>query len=125
MSAISSVSSTPDRTDYREVKAPSEPGTTVYWPTGSFMVALQSALKARGRYSGPDDGIGGPNTAKGIQLTAQAGGGYTGPIDGVFGPKTARAIQTYARDHGGYTGPIDGDPRQNSWIGFLKGLAKR
>lgn len=94
------------------------------WPRGALMSRIQSALKARGRYNGPVDGVGGTNTAKGIQLTIANGGGYTGPIDGALGRQSALAVQRYATRWGDYTGPIDGDPLTNSWANFALGLER-
>ena len=105
-----------------------------YWPVGPLMVRIQRALKARGRYSGPTDGEGGENTAKGIQLTLNISGRNGGarvrngsrrtPVDGLLGLNNALGIQEYARDFGDYTGPQDGDPREASWTGFALGLER-
>lgn len=95
-----------------------------FWPQGPLMARIQRALKARNRYNGPDDGIGGGNTAKGIQLTIRQGAGYKGPINGKLGPAAALDIQEYAKKWGGYRGPLDGDPREASWTAFAIGLEK-
>lgn len=105
---------------YRETLAPTDVGYRCYWPIGDVMREIQSELTRLKHYSGPIDGVGGNNTARGIQTVARAGG-YNGPIDGFFGINTCKGVQTYARN-GGYTGPIDGDPRENSWRGFLKAM---
>lgn len=94
------------------------------WPRGALMIRIQSALKARGRYNGPVDGVGGTNTAKGIQLSIANGGGYSGPIDGALGRESALAVQRYAARWGDYSGPIDGDPLTNSWANFALGLER-
>jgi len=113
----------PSKPEYREVLAPTDPGFRMYWPIGPVMEAIQKELKRLGHYSGPADGVGGENTAKGIQRAARAGG-YVGPIDGSFGPNTAKGVQTLAKNKGGYAGPIDADPRENSWRGFLLALQR-
>ena len=109
-------------TVYKQVLAPREKGTTIYWPTGPVMRAIQQQLKNHGWYAGVVDGVGGPLTAKAVQRAAAKWGGYAGPIDGVFGVRTALAVQKLAKTRGGYSGPIDADPRENSWRGFLKAL---
>ncbi|MEU0128146.1 peptidoglycan-binding domain-containing protein, partial [Streptomyces sp. NPDC006289] len=43
--------------------------------------------------------------------------GYTGPTDGVPGPNTWAAVQRLAATNG-YTGPIDGVMGPNSWRAF-------
>lgn len=115
---------------------PEEPTTTSWetapggdsgapvWPRGALMARIQHALKARGRYDGPVDGVGGPETAKGIQRTITAGGGYSGPIDGALGRNSALSVQRYGQRWGDYVGPIDGDPRLYSWSAFALGLER-
>lgn len=82
---------------------------------------IQNSLKARGRYSGPADGIFGGESYKGIQRTI-VNVGYTGPIDGDIRGEGCRLIQVYAQKFGGYTGPIDRKLGPNSWAGFARGL---
>lgn len=96
-------------------KAGSMP-TTAQWRT------IQTWLKRLGRYTGPVDGIPGPNTWKGIQTTVKKYGYYTGPVDGIPGINTYKGIQSYARYGGGYGGPIDGIPGPNTWAGFIHRL---
>lgn len=93
-------------------------------PRGPLMARIQRALKARGRYAGPTDGIAGPETIKGIQRTITVGTDYDGPIDGELGPNGATYIQEYAARYGDYTGPIDGDPLAASWTGLALGLER-
>lgn len=110
-----------------------EPGAP-YWPVGPLMVRIQRALKARGRYAGPDDGEGAENTAKGIQITLNRSGRNGGvlvpngslptAVDGLLGRFNAYGIQEYARDFGDYDGPQDGDPRERSWAAFALGLER-
>ncbi len=104
------------------VRAPGgDPGAPM-WPTGEYMQRIQRAMKKKGRYNGAIDGIGGIETAKGIQLSIKNGVGYRGPIDGKLGKVSATDIQRYAAEWGNYRGRIDGDPRENSWINFTIGL---
>lgn len=84
---------------------------------------IQDWLKRLGRYSGPVDGVPGPNTWKGIQLTVKKYGYYAGPVDGIPGRNTARGMQQYAANGGGYRGPIDGILGPNSWAGFVRRLS--
>lgn len=104
---------------------PNDPG--VRWafnpPDPGTQARIQRALKARGRYSGPVDGVWGPNTIKGIQKTA-ANVGYSGAIDGVPGPSTCHYVQVYAQRYGSYLGPIDSVLGPNSWAGFALGLER-
>ncbi|HEX6685207.1 MAG TPA: peptidoglycan-binding domain-containing protein [Candidatus Limnocylindrales bacterium] len=78
---------------------------------------IQAGPAASHGYTGPADGIPGPNTWRGVQRFLAARGVYGGPADGIPGPNTYRGIQLTAR-HGGYTGPIDGIPGPNTWRGF-------
>jgi GH25 family lysozyme M1 (1,4-beta-N-acetylmuramidase) len=84
---------------------------------------IQRALKARGRYAGPIDGVWGPNTIKGIQTTIK-NVGYTGSVDGIPGPLTCYYVQVYAQKFGGYTGPLDRILGPKSWAGFALGLER-
>lgn len=84
---------------------------------------IQAWLRRLGRYTGPVDGVPGPNTWKGVQKTVAKYGYYHGPIDGVPGINTYKGMQSYARDGGGYTGPIDGVMGPRSWAGFVKRLS--
>ena len=84
---------------------------------------IQAALKKRGRYNGPVDGVPGVNTYKGVQLTIK-NVGYTGPIDGVIEGNGCRLIQEYAKKFGSYTGPVDAKLGVNSWAGFALGLER-
>jgi len=58
------------------------------------VAALQVALRARGVYGGPIDGIPGPATRSAL-MEFQRRSGL--PADGVFGPRTRRALGPYAR----------------------------
>lgn len=84
---------------------------------------IQDWLKRLGRYSGPVDGVPGPNTWAGIQTTVKKYGYYSGPVDGIPGANTAKGMQSYARDGGGYGGPIDGILGPNSWAGFTRRIS--
>ncbi|HLP97644.1 MAG TPA: peptidoglycan DD-metalloendopeptidase family protein [Sideroxyarcus sp.] len=112
---------------YRDGKpAPAPAPAASTWnfnPGAADWRRIQRALKARGRYSGAVDGIPGPNTYKGVQMSLR-GVGYTGAIDGIPGPATCRFVQEYAKRFGGYTGPIDSQLGPNSWAGFALGLER-
>jgi peptidoglycan hydrolase-like protein with peptidoglycan-binding domain len=58
------------------------------------VAALQIALRAKGLYSGPIDGIPGPGTASGVRA-AQSRAGIA--VDGVSGPMTRRALGRLGR----------------------------
>jgi hypothetical protein len=100
-------------------------GSTWAWnaPDSTTQARIQKDLAARGRYSGPIDGVWGVNSIKGIQITC-ANVGYTGPIDGEPGPNTCHYVQVYAQRFGSYTGPIDSILGPNSWSGFALGLER-
>jgi len=105
------------------VTAPAPTAWAFNPPSRDLQARIQRALKARGRYNGPDDGIWGPNTIKGIQITA-ANVGYTGGADGIPGPNTCYYVQLYAQKFGSYTGPLDKVLGPNGWMGFLLGLER-
>ena len=60
----------------------------------SEVAALQVALRARGAYGGPVDGIAGPKTAAAVRKV-QRRARLT--IDGIVGPKTRRALGLHGR----------------------------
>lgn len=90
-------------------------------PKASVQKRIQVALRRRGRYSGPRNGVFGKNTWRGIQRTV-ANVGYSGPQNGVPGEQTALHIQEYAAKFGRYKGPVNGILGPNSWEGFARGL---
>ena len=92
-------------------------------PAAPVQAAIQQALGNRGRYDGPVDGVWGPNSIKGIQVTA-ANVGYDGPIDGEPGPNLCYHVQVYAQRFGDYSGPIDRVLGPNGWAGFRLGLER-
>lgn len=92
-------------------------------PSAAMQKRIQAALKKRGRYSGPVDGVWGANTIKGIQ-TSIKGVGYTGAVDGVPGERTCRFVQVYAQRFGDYKGPVDSILGPNGWAGFALGLER-
>lgn len=112
-----------DNGTFKNGPAPAPSGSWDYNPEAADWRRIQAALKARGRYSGPVDGIPGVNTHKGVQLTCK-NVGYTGPIDGIPGPNTCHYVQVYAARFGDYTGPIDSVLGPNSWAGFALGLER-
>ena len=114
-----------DNGSFNDAPAPA-PAPSAEWDFGqqyADKARIQAALKARGRYDGPVDGVWGPNSIKGIQTTC-ANVGYTGPIDGIPGPNTCYYVQVYAQKFGDYTGPVDKVLGPNSWNGFALGLER-
>ena len=101
------------------------PGAGVNWafnpPSAAIQKRIQVAMAKRGRYNGKLNGIWGPLSIKGIQLTAR-NVGYTGPINGVPGFNTCHFIQVYAKTFGKYTGPVNSILGPNTWLGFTRGL---
>jgi GH25 family lysozyme M1 (1,4-beta-N-acetylmuramidase)/lysozyme family protein len=79
-------------------------------------VTLQRVAQLGG-YTGPLDGVLGPNSWKGIQTLLTRLGLYSGPIDGVPGLNTYKGLQLLAQ-RGGYTGPIDGVMGPNTYTGL-------
>lgn len=103
--------------------APTPSGDWDFGQEHADQARIQAALKARGRYDGPVDGVWGPNSIKGIQTTIK-NVGYTGPVDGVPGPNTCYYVQVYAQKFGDYNGPVDKVLGPNSWNGFALGLER-
>lgn len=95
-------------------------------PSEEVQKRIQVALAKRGRYQGPENGIFGENTWRGIQYTVSTKNHntYIGLINGIPGKLTCVAIQEYAKRYGGYTGPINAILGEHSWEGFAKGLEK-
>jgi hypothetical protein len=95
-------------------------------PSEAVQKRIQVALAKRGRYSGPENGVFGENTWRGIQFTVSVKNGntYIGLVNGIPGKLTCIAIQTYAKKYGGYTGPINAILGPNTWEGFARGLEK-
>jgi hypothetical protein len=58
---------------------------------------------ASGSYSGrsfyPGQGADSPDSLRQVQSTLEREGYYSGPVDGVLGPQTREAIENYQRDH--------------------------
>lgn len=106
---------------------PTPAATSPKWafnrPNKATQRRIQTALKKRKRYSGPEDGVWGVNSIKGIQTTIR-NVGYTGPIDGIPGSNTCYYVQVYAAKYGDYTGPIDRILGPNTWAGFALGLER-
>lgn len=116
------------------VRPPSAEGAAWSWwePSGELAKRVQRALALRNdrfggveRYSGPIDGVFGPNTRRGVQITLAQSGLHSGDVDGSMERDEAVGVQEYARRFGGYAGPIDGAPREMSWSGFAIGLERR
>ncbi|MFC4131726.1 peptidoglycan-binding protein [Hamadaea flava] len=85
-------------------------------------VTLQRVAQLGG-YTGPLDGVLGPNSWKGIQTLLTQLGLYSGPVDGVPGTNTYKGLQLLAQ-RGGYTGPVDGVLGPNSYAGLRGYLAQ-
>lgn len=85
--------------------------------------ALQNAMAVNGRYDGPQDGVFGENSVKGMQQWLKDLGYLSGDyeVDGIPGPAYGTALQELARDGGvpKYTGPIDGEPGENTSISLI------
>ena len=62
--------------------------------TNVQIAGLQVALKARGIYTGPVDGVSGPETARSVRIF-QRRAGLT--VDGIAGPQTRAALGTLGR----------------------------
>lgn len=116
------------------VRPPTAEGSTWSWwePSGELGKRVQRALALRNdrfggveRYAGPIDGVFGPNTRRGVQITLAQSGLHIGDVDGTMERDEAVGVQEYARRFGDYTGPIDGAPREKSWEGFARGLERR
>ncbi len=71
-------------------------------------------------YTGPINGVLGPNSWAGTQR-GMRNYGYTGPDNGIPGVNTYMAMQRLAAQHG-YTGPINGILGENSYKGIAKYL---
>lgn len=78
----------------------------------------QVQLFDRGLYSGPADGIWGPNSRRAVQLQVHPYG-YNGPYDGVWGINTWKGIQQMVTSTSTYRGPIDGVPGPNTWAALF------
>ncbi|WP_225795149.1 peptidoglycan DD-metalloendopeptidase family protein [Streptomyces aculeolatus] len=87
-------------------------------PGPVMWMRTQNWLRIESGYTGPIDGVPGPNTYAALQRNMR-NWGYAGPIDGVPGPQTWAAVQRLAATYG-YTGPIDGVMGPNSWRAFSR-----
>ncbi|ALO09462.1 hypothetical protein AQF52_3868 [Streptomyces venezuelae] len=85
-------------------------------------VTLQKIAQFGG-YTGPIDGVLGPNSWKGVQTLLTRLGLYTGPVDGAPGTNTYKGLQQLAQ-RGGYTGPVDGIMGPNTYAGLRNYLAQ-
>jgi peptidoglycan hydrolase-like protein with peptidoglycan-binding domain len=73
---------------------PLAPGGAAHAAGNSEVAALQVALRAKGLYVGPVDGIAGPDTATGL-IAFQRRKGLA--VDGIVGPQTQRALGRLGR----------------------------
>ena len=113
---------------------PTDTAGAPWEPSGDLAKRVQRALAGKDRYAGPADGVFGPATRRGVQLTLNASGRFGGitvpngsqqsELDGELGRGAAWGIQEYGRDFGDYAGPQDGDPRAASWAAFALGLER-
>lgn len=85
-------------------------------PNTTFYMRMQ-LLASLYNYTGPIDGILGPNSWAGFQR-ALADYGYSVNDTGTPDSATYSAMQSLATIHGGYTGPVDGVMGPNSYRGF-------
>ena len=85
--------------------------------------SVQQSLKTQGLYTGPIDGVFGPNSWKAVQTFLTNQKVKIDHIDGVPDAETNSGLQTYAKN-GGYTGPVDGVLGPKSWAGFAAALKK-
>ena len=104
--------------------APARTGWSYWEPTGALARRVQAALKGKGRYAGPLDGVFGEFTRRGVQQTLAFSGEFKGLIDGLIQGGGCLGIQTYAKRFGDYTGPLDAAPRTASWTGLALGLER-
>ncbi|MEV5676263.1 GH25 family lysozyme [Streptomyces sp. NPDC052179] len=88
---------------------------TAFWKRAQHWLSIESG------YTGPVDGVPGPNTYAALQRNLRDHYGYTGPVDGVPGTNTYAALQRLAAGHG-YTGPVDGVMGPQSWRGVARFL---
>ena len=84
-------------------------GSVTPQQSGNGWKDLQGGICRQNGYTGPADGIPGPNTWKAMQRFLKAWG-YNGPADGIPGPNTWKAFQRFLAANYGYTGIIDGIP---------------
>lgn len=97
-------------------------------PSKAIQQRIQVALRKRGRYSGPENGIFGAKSVAGIQKTVENVGYKREYTPGVPGPLLCHFIQVYAAKFGGFKGlkpgggAIPGILGPNAWLGFVRGL---
>ena len=88
-------------------------------PNTTFYMRMQ-VFGSLYNYTGPVDGIMGPNSWKGVQRGLSAMG-YTVSASGTPDADTYAAMQSVGAQHG-YTGPVDGGMGPNSYRGFARFL---
>lgn len=96
---------------------------SITWSTGvpdRCMWAIMQELGRAHGYTGPIDGVMGPNSWRGFQKYLAWAGFGPGAADGIPGPNTYRAMQRFAGPN--YSGPIDGVMGPNSWKGVTRSL---
>jgi len=88
-------------------------------PNTTFYMRMQ-VFAALYNYTGPVDGIMGPNSWKGVQRGLIANG-YSVSVTGTPDSATYSAMQSVGAQYG-YTGPVDGIMGPNSYRGFARFL---
>ncbi|POH63030.1 hypothetical protein C3B61_15275 [Cryobacterium zongtaii] len=82
---------------------------------GSRMWALMQCLAKFGDYTGPIDGVMGPNSWRGVQYVLSYQGVFTGTRTGVLDTKTMKGLQLMAEGEGFSTGGVNGAQNAQSW----------
>ncbi|MCJ1715450.1 hypothetical protein ACLBWP_02400 [Microbacterium sp. M1A1_1b] len=86
-------------------------------PGPIFTKRLQ-CLGSMAGYTGPIDGVMGPNSWTGVARQLATGGYYQSSVAyGFESPEVIAALQRWAAAHGQYSGPIDGVWGPNSYRG--------
>ncbi|MBF4606831.1 peptidoglycan-binding domain-containing protein [Curtobacterium sp. VKM Ac-1393] len=85
---------------------------------GSIFYKRLQCLASMSSYTGPIDGVMGPNSWKGVSSQLANGGFFQGGIaQGWESTDNVAALQRWAAAHGRYSGPIDGVWGPNSYRG--------
>lgn len=91
---------------------------------GSRMWALMQCLARFGDYTGPIDGVMGPNSWRGVQYVLSYKGFFTGTRTGVLDSKTMTGLQLMAEGEGFSTGGVTGTQTAQSWRAIAAYLNK-
>ncbi len=90
-------------------------------PGPIFWARMQCLGRGWG-YTGPVDGVMGPNSWKAVQRYMDHHGWYDGPIDGNPGAETRKGLQRWAKARGGYDGPISGTTERDAYKALARVL---